>query len=174
MPEYRPLIDKWMPTQSASGTIRMIFECYLRACLKNGKSNTKILIVIACWMRRTETHLTRVLPALNSDSRQIRVVCFRKGGALAEVLKSKGIEVRFPDFSKKSYVSPKFSRVTTIILAIGFLAREFLSYKPDIAHYFLPEAYILGGLLSIFRHPLSCHESTVAKLLSTASTACTN
>ena len=111
----------------------------------------KILIVIGSLdVGGTETHLTRVLPALNSDSRQIRVVCFRKGGALAEVLKSKGVEVRFPDFSKKSYVSPKFSRVTTVILAIGFLAREFLSYKPDVAHYFLPEAYILGGLLSIF------------------------
>ena len=35
--------------------------------------------------------------------------------------------------------------MTTVILAIGFLAREFLSYKPDVAHYFLPEAYILGG-----------------------------
>ena len=34
-------------------------------------------------------------------------------------------------------------------MAISFLAREFLSYKPDIAHYFLPEAYILGGVLSI-------------------------
>ena len=51
-------------------------------------------------------------------------------------------------FSKKSYLRPKFSRVVTVILAIGFLAREFLSYKPDVAHYFLPEAYILGGVLS--------------------------
>ena len=85
---------------------------------------------------------------MNTDSRKIRVVCFRKGGVLAEVLKSKGVEVRSPDFSEKSYLGPKFGRMTTIILAIGFLARELLSYKPDVAHYFLPEAYILGGLLS--------------------------
>lgn len=110
----------------------------------------KVLVIIGSLdVGGTETHLTRVLPALNSDGRQIRVVCFRKGGSLAEVLESKGVEVRFPDFSRKSYMGPTFSRVVTVISAIGFLAREFLSYKPDIAHYFLPEAYILGGALSI-------------------------
>lgn len=109
----------------------------------------KVLVIIGSLdVGGTEKHLTRVLPALNTDSRQIRVVCFRKGGALAEVLRSKGVEVKCPDFSKQSYGRLKFSRVTTVILAIGFLAREFLSYKPDVAHYFLPEAYILGGLLS--------------------------
>ena len=109
----------------------------------------KVLVIIGSLdVGGTEKHLTRVLPRLNTDSRQIRVVCFRKGGALAEVLRSKGVEVKCPGFSKQSYERLKFSRVTTVILAIGFLAREFLSYKPDVAHYFLPEAYILGGLLS--------------------------
>ena len=109
----------------------------------------KVLVIIGSLdVGGTEKHLTRVLPRLNTDSRQIRVVCFRKGGALAEVLRSKGVEVKCPGFSKQSYERLKFSRVTTLILAIGFLAREFLSYKPDVAHYFLPEAYILGGLLS--------------------------
>ena len=66
----------------------------------------KVLIIIGSLdVGGTETHLTRVLPALNSDSRQIRVVCFRKGGALAEVLKSKGVEVRFPDAAGNPYLT---------------------------------------------------------------------
>ena len=61
----------------------------------------KVLVIIGSLdVGGTEKHLTRVLPALNTDSRQIRVVCFRKGGSLVEVLESKGVEVKCPDFPR--------------------------------------------------------------------------
>jgi len=100
-----------------------------------------------------EMHLTRVLPALSSDRRQIRVVCFQKGGALAHSLESQGVEVKFPKMSMETGKISTVKRLAKVLVSISFLVRELHSYKPDVAHYFLPEAYILGGFLSLILGP---------------------
>ena len=101
----------------------------------------------------TEMHLTRVLPALNADCRQIRVVCFHKGGALASNLEDQGVEVSFPKSSVEPSKTSRLKRLVNVVSAMRFLIQEFRSYKPDIVHYFLPEAYILGGFLSFMFGP---------------------
>jgi len=116
----------------------------------------KVMIVIGSMeVGGTETHLTRVLPKLNTDRRHVRVVCFRGGGELANVLEEYGVEVRIPTIAPVFGLRkmPTLAKIQNIISSVYFLIKELRSFKPDIAHYFLPEAYILGGYLSLIFGP---------------------
>jgi len=125
-----------------------------KVCKVMQTAKQKIMVIIGSMdVGGTETHLTRSLPFLNKDKRTIRVVCFRHGGALARVLEENGVEVCFPHPLRKPTKFWSFTRFVSIVTSVNFLIKELRRFKPDVAHYFLPEAYILGGFLSLIFGP---------------------
>ncbi len=109
----------------------------------------KIMILIGSMdVGGTETHLSWILPSLNTVDRHLRVVCFRNGGALVDKLREQGVEVIVPSFQFKLFNVKFLKRFLNLLYSVVFIVCEMRRFKPDVAHYFLPEAYMLGGFLS--------------------------
>ncbi len=99
----------------------------------------QILIVIGQLDRGgTEQHLASILPQLHKADRRFTVFSFKPGGALEPGLEAAGIPVVSPRRSPRGFWG-------LVFIAVGlcaYLRRE----KPDVVHYFLPEAYIVGAM----------------------------
>jgi len=96
-----------------------------------------LVVVTSLGLGGTERHLAAVLPALAARGAAVRVLALRPGGAMAEALRAAGVAVRHA-LRLPGPLAP----------AAGLLSvlRELLAWRPDAVHFFLPEAYILGGL----------------------------
>lgn len=102
-----------------------------------------VLIVIGqLTLGGAEKHLSYVVPELLEKKIQVAIFCLRGGGELQGQLESQGVEVISPSSYHRG------------ITGLCFSAAEFLrvlySRRPKIIHYFLPEAYLLGGLCQRF------------------------
>jgi glycosyltransferase involved in cell wall biosynthesis len=111
----------------------------------------RILVVIgALDVGGAESHLAQVLPRLARDGFEIAVHTLTGRGALASVLESAGIRVIAPPGSEKGSKSGGFAgRAVRALRAEVSLARFLRSWKPDIVHFFLPEAYLVGAPLAM-------------------------
>ncbi len=99
----------------------------------------------------TEKHLVRILPYLKSHGFRVAVFSLTHEGYLAPKVRAAGIEVISPPLSSfvrrfPSVIRPFFS----IPLASIFLWSTIHRHRPDIVHYFLPAAYLLGGVCNFF------------------------
>lgn len=102
----------------------------------------KVLVVIGqLESGGTERHLLQVLPALQSDSIHCTVYALRGGGALQGAMEAAGVPVISPRHHSRRW------------LGLLRTARHFLATlraeRPEVLHFFLPEAYLLGGLCSL-------------------------
>ncbi len=89
----------------------------------------------------TERHLLQVLPLLDRTRFSVRVFVMRKGGSLEPKFRAAGITVISP-----SRILP---RPLHLFPALVLLLKNLLRDRPDIVHFFLPEAYIIGGLAAL-------------------------
>jgi glycosyltransferase involved in cell wall biosynthesis len=85
----------------------------------------------------TERHLSMVLPALAAHGMEIRVIALRSGGALAPELRERGVAVI------EARALPGMLRLLAGFLAVAW---HCLSWRPTVVHFFLPEAYLVGGV----------------------------
>lgn len=103
---------------------------------------TKILFVTPSLGRGgTERHLISILPRLQSAGFDVSIFVFRAGGEWEKQLKNHGIKVITGINSKVGTVNYSM----TCLLLIWTILKE----RPRIIHFFLAEAYILGGLISL-------------------------
>lgn len=94
-----------------------------------------------------EKHIATVFPQLRANGFDIRIVTARPEAVLDQGLRDAGV----PVFNTKA-LRPSPLRQLAACIAIG---RQIRSWRPDIVHFFLPEAYILGGLTAwLVRHPV--------------------
>lgn len=103
-------------------------------------------------MGGTELHLVSIIPSL-AKYFDIEVLTLAHKGLLASQLELKGIKV-WTALSDKdlSFVEkfPHFIRVIlTHLLRLKNLYLKFKKSPPDILHFYLPEAYIMGTLASL-------------------------
>lgn len=90
-----------------------------------------------------ETHLLRILPRLKASGYKIILFPLRDGGQLEKEFVESGVTLCVSkETSSKGFVY----KLKRIIGLCSMLYRQ----KPDIVHYFLPEAYLIGGVCSIF------------------------
>lgn len=91
------------------------------------------LLVVVTGLGRggTERHLAAVLPALVARGASVRVIALRKGGEMAAVLRAGGVAV-------EEAGSPLGGALAVL--------RAALLWRPSVTHFFLPEAYLVGGL----------------------------
>ncbi len=89
----------------------------------------------------TERHLLAVLPKINRAPLACTVYALRGGGGLEPAFMEAGIRVIRP---------PKYSRRWLGLLRTAYhLVATLRSERPRIVHFFLPEAYLLGGFCSL-------------------------
>jgi glycosyltransferase involved in cell wall biosynthesis len=99
----------------------------------------KILYVITSLnLGGAENHLLQLLPKLNKDLFDIAIYPMRRGGILEKEFEDKNIKVLKPKFQLK----PPFH----IFVSAPELINQIKSFSPDIIHFFLPEAYVIGGM----------------------------
>lgn len=110
-------------------------------------SSTTRLFVITNTLDRggTERHLLQVLPRLVGQGYAVEVFCLYYAGALADDLRKAGIPVHGRK-GKPAY--PALRPLLYLISSFGLLGR-LLSRRPDIVHFFLPAAYIIGLPLAV-------------------------
>lgn len=98
----------------------------------------------------TERHLVQILPALASRNLSPIVYTITHKGQLAPLLEDQGIRVIAPPLSSLTRRLPRNLRPFAI-LPLGFIGLLFtlLRHRPRIVHFFLPAAYLLGGLTSL-------------------------
>jgi len=96
-----------------------------------------LVVVTGLGLGGTERHLAAVLPALAARGASVRVVALRPGGAMADALRAEGVVVRH---------APKLPGPLGPAAAFTSILGGILAWRPDAVHFFLPEAYITGGL----------------------------
>lgn len=113
-----------------------------RYTVQSDQGPSPILVVIPKLpVGGTEKHLLEVLPRL--DRRRFAVTLFttRGAGALDDRLRAKGVTVK---------TAPGiFPGQWNVIIAGFTLLGVLLKLRPAVVHFFLPEAYLIGGLCSL-------------------------
>lgn len=104
-----------------------------------------------------ERHLATVYPRLAAAGLKVGIVTFKRGGPLEEQVRSAGVDVMCLDrMSTGRIFGRDFSRITlrfTSATMIVDIARLLRSRRVGVAHFFLPGAYIFGGLGAVLaRH----------------------
>ncbi len=94
-----------------------------------------------------EKHIANVFPRLHENGFDIRIVTARPEAILDQELRDADI----PVFNTSAWRPSPLRRLVACIN----IGRQIRSWRPDIVHFFLPEAYILGGLTALLvRHPI--------------------
>lgn len=106
---------------------------------------TKIYVLVVCnrlSVGGTERHLLQVLPALDRTRFSLRLFTTQRGGSLEPAFERVGIPVLGPPLR----LPPPFHALLVLLTLTWQLLRD----RPTIIHFFLPEAYILGGISAVF------------------------
>ncbi len=119
-------------------------------------STTSIIYVVGSLdVGGAERHLVRVLPRLAKMGFSPTVYTFSNKGKLATLLDEAGIEVVEPVFAPAFRKLPSWVRRVLLLISAPSFLLLLLRRRPDFVHFFLPEAYLLGGICSLaFRLPI--------------------
>lgn len=112
---------------------------------------TKILYIIGNLdVGGTERHLAQVLPALTNQNFAPTVYTLSYKGKLAPQLEQAGIKVVEPLYAVFIQRLPALVRKLVLLpLTLLSLYCLLLRSRPSVVHFFLPEAYLIGGICSI-------------------------
>ncbi len=113
-------------------------------------SGRKILIVIgSLQVGGAEKHVASVMPALKQNGWDVTVYSLAGKGVLGDALERAGVSVVSAPFESRQEwrKRPGFQLLRLMAMAVHLLwviVRE----RPRIAHFFLPEAYLIGGVVA--------------------------
>ena len=93
----------------------------------------------------TERHLLSVLPELQRRSHRCSVYTLRGGGDHEHEMQAAGVRVISPSRNSRRW----FGLLRTAIHFLRVLRAE----RPEIVHFYLPRAYLIGGLCSLLGPP---------------------
>ena len=94
----------------------------------------------------TERHIAAIAPRLAAGGLDVRVVCIGKRGAQAGDVERAGVRVLGPLLPDRWIAAS--AAIRSLALASGSLRLlvTMLAWRPAIAHFFLPHAYIAGAI----------------------------
>jgi glycosyltransferase involved in cell wall biosynthesis len=102
----------------------------------------KILYVIGSLERGgAELHLLNILSGINKEKFRVTVFPLKRGGSIEKEYIKNGIEVIGPVYTS--------SRIIHLFKILVELIKAMRKLDPDITHFFLPEAYIIGAICSL-------------------------
>jgi len=94
-----------------------------------------------------ERHLVQVLPRLDRGRFQASVFCLTHRGTLAGELEAAGVAVLAP--GARSAADNVLMKAYRGVVALWRLRRTLRATRPDVVHFFLPAAYLVGGAASL-------------------------
>jgi glycosyltransferase involved in cell wall biosynthesis len=94
-----------------------------------------------------ERHLVQVLPRLDTARFQASVFCLTHRGTLAGEIEAAGVPVRAP--AERPRADGALMQARRGVAALWRLRRTLRASRPDVAHFFLPAAYLVGGIASL-------------------------
>lgn len=109
----------------------------------------KVLFVIGgLTVGGAERHLVQITPVLAKNF-DVAVYVVSAPGKMADVLESNGVKLYKPYFLDTLDKLPVYIRKPLIMVlsSVSYL-RVLSKYNPDILHFFLPQAYLFGAILS--------------------------
>jgi len=107
----------------------------------NGRSVIRVLAVIGQLdVGGAEKHLVRVMSSLRTRGLDVRVFALKGGGALAPALQGAGVPVYFHTHRRPGLLG--------VLQAACLLRRVVQRERPDVLHFFLPAAYLVGSVCS--------------------------
>jgi glycosyltransferase involved in cell wall biosynthesis len=89
----------------------------------------------------TEKHILRVLPELRRRGIDVSLFLLERGGKLEPVLAETGISIAGPKFVRL--------KLRRMLRSQWELYRHLRRERPDIVHFFLPAAYLIGSIASM-------------------------
>ncbi|QOZ70625.1 glycosyltransferase [Bradyrhizobium arachidis] len=96
-----------------------------------------------------ERHLTQIIPKLDRARWKPVVCCMTERGKLAEGLEAAGFEVIARPVVRRSGGASRVRSLARLAETAFWLCRIMRRFRPAIAHFFLPGAYILGAPASM-------------------------
>ncbi|MBR0896489.1 glycosyltransferase [Bradyrhizobium tropiciagri] len=96
-----------------------------------------------------ERHLTQIIPRLDRARWKPVVCCLTERGKLADGLEAAGFEVIVRPAVPRSGGRSRIRTLARLAETVLWLCRVMRRFRPAIAHFFLPGAYILGAPASI-------------------------
>ena len=94
-----------------------------------------------------ERHLVQVLPGLAARGWDVSVFTLSAPGEQSSVLRNKGINVVAPPLGPRS--SHVLYRGVRLIAATLSCITYLLRHRPDVVHFFLPAAYLVGSICAL-------------------------
>jgi glycosyltransferase involved in cell wall biosynthesis len=95
-----------------------------------------------------ERHIAQILPELKARGLDVELFVLERGGDLEAVLVASGVPI--------SGSSRRFSRGLHLLVAASALYRCIRKKRPDALHFFLPESYLVGGIVALLAGHLIC------------------
>lgn len=106
----------------------------------------KVLLIIGqLEVGGTERQLLNILPEIGGTPLEFVIYALRGGGSLNPAFLAAGIRVVNPTHHSRRWLG--------LIRTAAHLIATLRAERPRIVHYFLPEAYVLGGLCSFLAPP---------------------
>ncbi len=96
-----------------------------------------------------ERHLVQVLPRLDAARFQPSVFCLTHRGPLAGEIEAAGVPVLAPGERPRAAADGALMQARRGVAALWRLKRRLHATRPDVAHFFLPAAYLVGGIASL-------------------------
>ncbi|MFY7697267.1 MAG: glycosyltransferase [Legionella sp.] len=99
-----------------------------------------------------EQHLVNVVISLKLLGWQPEIYVLKRGGPLTQVLNQQNIPVHgisLPSWLRFILRPAQLRLVVRLIITFLSLVRTLWLRQPDVVHFFLPDAYLLGGLASL-------------------------
>lgn len=97
-----------------------------------------------------EKHLALVLPRLKQRGYKPLVFSLLSGGINEAILRQAGvIVISLPDAFSVPYLPAKFGKLLRLFANFFYLWFCLIRLQPRIVHFFLPEAYVVGGFCAL-------------------------
>jgi glycosyltransferase involved in cell wall biosynthesis len=99
-----------------------------------------------------EQHVVQVARKLKARGWVPEFFVFSLGGPLTEYLDSEGIPIfgrSMPAWLERLAAFPRIKARLGLLMLMGSLTRTMIARRPLIAHFFLPGAYLIGGLAAL-------------------------
>lgn len=103
-----------------------------------------------------ERHLASVLPELSRRGWPVTLFCMNRLGIFADDVQKAGVDVIGPPRERTAGRQTRFGRIAAATRAGARLHRIMRQLRPGVAHFFLPEPYLIGAPMALLQQVPVC------------------
>jgi glycosyltransferase involved in cell wall biosynthesis len=116
---------------------------------RSSQSRELLIVVSGLQVGGTETHIATIMPELQRLNWSVTVYSLGGTGPLGERLERQNVKVIVPPLARQSTdIAGLLAAFKLGVVAFHLLA-QMLRRRHAIVHFFLPEAYLVGGILAV-------------------------